>query len=546
MSGSKTFLQDVNSMFQEAADLISVEEGLATKISVANSTYITRFGVRLRGKMQTFEGWRSVHSNHPSPAKGGIRYASYANLDEVEALAALMTYKCALMDIPFGGSKGALKIDPKEWTQDELERLTRRFTLELVRHEFLTPSLNVPAPDVGTNETTMMWMADKYRRLRPTDINGSACVTGKPFAAGGIEGRIETTGWGVQYSIQAFFESEIDRAKTKLPSTLEGATVVVQGFGNVGYHAAKFLSEEDGCRIVSVIERDGVVRNPDGLNNEKLKHHINETGGVRGFKGGVHSLDAMDALADECDILIPAALEGVITEDNAPYLRTKLIVEGSDRLVGALPENISQKVLNELGSLSVDVLLGTRVTRVTEKTLEFGDGSSLEAEIIVWAAGIQSNKALASAVDLEVGSLGRLRVRLTLQTTHQDRIFVIGDAADCLWQEMNSPLPPRAQVASQQAAFLEDQLKRWVRGDALKEFRYTDHGSLVALSSSSAIGSLMARALGTMTLKGWLARWAYKYLHYQHEAVVQGHFWALVRTFLSMAMRRVRPRLKLH
>lgn len=222
------------------------------------------------------------------------------------------------------------------------------------------------------------------------------------------------------------------------------------------------------------------------------------------------------------------------------------VIEGSDRLVGALPENISEKVLNELGSLSVDVLLGTRVTRVSEKTLEFGDGSSLEAEIIVWAAGIQSNMALASAVDLEVGSLGRLRVRPTLQTTHQGRIFVMGDAADCLWQEMNSPLPPRAQVASQQAAFLEDQLKRWLRGDALKEFHYTDHGSLVALSSSSAIGSLMGRALGTMTLKGWLARRAYKYLHYQHEAAVQGHFRALVRTALSMAMRRVRPRLKLH
>jgi len=202
--------------------------------------------------------------------------------------------------------------------------------------------------------------------------------------------------------------------------------------------------------------------------------------------------------------------------------------------------------LNELGSLSVDVLLGTRVTRVTEKTLEFGDGSSLEAEIIVWAAGIQSNKALAFAADLEVGSLGRLRVRPTLQTTHQDQIFVMGDAADCLWQQMNSPLPPRAQVASQQAAFLEDQLKRWVRGVDLEEFRYTDHGSLVALSSSSAIGSLMGRALGTMTLKGWLARRAYKYLHYQHEAVVQGHFRAMFRTVLSMAMRRVRPRLKLH
>ncbi len=158
MSAGTTFLDDVNQMFQEAADLVSMEEGLANKIKVANSSYVTRFGVRLRGKMHTFEGWRSVHSNHPSPAKGGIRYSPYANLDEVEALAALMTYKCALMDLPFGGAKGALKINPRDWTDEELERITRRFTQELVRHEFLNPSLNVPAPDVGTNETTMMWM----------------------------------------------------------------------------------------------------------------------------------------------------------------------------------------------------------------------------------------------------------------------------------------------------------------------------------------------------------------------------------------------------
>lgn len=330
MSGSKTFLQDVNRMFQQAADLISMQEGLATKISVANSTYITRFGVRLRGKMHTFQGWRSVHSNHPSPAKGGIRYAPYANLDEVEALAALMTYKCALMDLPFGGSKGALQIDPQEWTSEELERITRRFTQELVRHEFLAPSLNVPAPDVGTSETTMMWMADEYQRQRPTDINGSACVTGKPLAGGGIEGRIEATGRGVQYSIKTFFETERDRAKTKLPATLNGATVVLQGLGNVGYHAAKFLSEEDGCRITSVIERDGVTRNPDGLDIEALKKHITATGGVRDFSGGMYSPNGTEALTDECDILVPAALEGVITEENAPHLRTKLIVEAAN------------------------------------------------------------------------------------------------------------------------------------------------------------------------------------------------------------------------
>ena len=330
MTSSHSFLNDVNQMFSDAAQLMSMEEGLANKINVCNASYITRFGVRLRGKMHTFEGWRSIHSNHPSPVKGGIRYAPYANLDEVEALAALMTYKCALMDIPFGGSKGALKIDPSEWETHELERITRRFAQELARHDFLSPSQNVPAPDVGTNETTMIWFADEYRRMKPNDINAIACVTGKPLAMGGIEGRIEATGRGVEYGIQEFFRHPGDVARTGLPESLEGRTIVVQGLGNVGFHAAKFLSEEDGCRIVAVIERDGVVRNPEGLDIQALKAHISETGGVAGFAGGTHHPDGAAALEDECDILIPAALESVITEANAARIRALLIVEAAN------------------------------------------------------------------------------------------------------------------------------------------------------------------------------------------------------------------------
>ncbi len=330
MLPGSSFLDDVNKMFSDAAQLMLMEDGLANKINVCNASYITRFGVRLRGKMHTFEGWRSVHSNHPSPAKGGIRYAPYANLDEVEALAALMTYKCALMDIPFGGSKGALKIDPTEWEPHELERITRRFAQELARHDFLSPSQNVPAPDVGTNETTMIWIADEYRRMKPTDINASACVTGKPLAMGGIEGRIEATGRGVQYALQEFFRHPQDLSRTGLPEGLAGRTVVVQGLGNVGYHAAKFLSAEDGCRIVAVAERDGAIRNPDGLDIEALKAHVLATGGVEGFAGGTFERDGTAALTDACDILIPAALESVITEENAPDIQARLIVEAAN------------------------------------------------------------------------------------------------------------------------------------------------------------------------------------------------------------------------
>lgn len=330
MPTGQTFLEDVNQMFHQAANLISMEEGLANKICVCNASYVTRFGVRLRGKMHTFEGWRSVHSNHPSPAKGGIRYAPYANLDEVEALAALMTYKCALMDIPFGGSKGALKVNPAEWEQHELERITRRFAQELARHDFLSPSQNVPAPDVGTNETTMIWMADEYRRIKPNEINATACVTGKPLAMGGIEGRVEATGRGVQYAIQEFFRNPQDLARTGLPASLAGRSVIVQGLGNVGYHAAKFLSQEDGCLITAVAERDGVIRNAYGLDIETLKAHIVATGGVAGFAGGEYDPDSLGALTDPCDILIPAALEGVINRDNVAAVKTPLIVEAAN------------------------------------------------------------------------------------------------------------------------------------------------------------------------------------------------------------------------
>ncbi len=222
------------------------------------------------------------------------------------------------------------------------------------------------------------------------------------------------------------------------------------------------------------------------------------------------------------------------------------VVEASDRLLATLPEKISQKVRKELTELDVDVLTSCRVTRVTETSVHLGDGRNLNAEIVIWAAGIRSNEALARACDLEVGSLKRLKVRPTLQSTGDDAIFVLGDAADCAWPETGGSLPPRAQVAAQQAAFLEKQIKRLIRRSTPAEFKYTDRGSLVALSSSAAIGSLMGKALGTMTIEGWLARRAYRYLHFQHEASILGPFRAFLRLILFTAMRRVRPRLKLH
>ncbi|MEZ5850865.1 MAG: Glu/Leu/Phe/Val dehydrogenase [Hyphomicrobiaceae bacterium] len=326
----RSFLADVDRQFEAAAAFVPMQDGLADKIRVCNATYVMRFGVRLRGRMETFVGWRAVHSSHFTPAKGGIRYSPDADQEEVEALAALMTYKCALMGLPFGGSKGGLRIDPRKWSREELERITRRFTQELARHNFMSPSQNVPAPDMGTNETTMVWMADEYRRWTPNDINALACVTGKPLAMGGIDGRIEATGRGVQFALREMFRHEDDLARAGLTCDLAGKSVVVQGLGNVGYHAAKFLSEEDGCRIVAVIQRDGAVVNENGLEIEALKAHLAATGGVKGFAGGVFVADGASVLERPCDVLIPAATEGVINADNAARLQAKLVVEAAN------------------------------------------------------------------------------------------------------------------------------------------------------------------------------------------------------------------------
>ncbi|MBM2575464.1 Glu/Leu/Phe/Val dehydrogenase [Jannaschia sp. Os4] len=324
-----SFLSDTDTLFDRAVAGLGLSDGLAEKIRVANATYVTRFGVRIDGEMHTFTGWRSVHSTHEMPAKGGIRYAPYADQDEVEALAALMTWKCALVGVPYGGSKGALRIDPKAWTEDQLEKITRRFAQELMRHRFLDPATNVPAPDVGTNAQTMMWIADEYQHHNTGDIDARACVTGKPVAGGGIEGREEATGRGVQFAIHAFFDSDRDRRTAFDDPKLAGKAVVVQGLGNVGSHAARFLSEEDGCRVVAVIEHDGTIANDDGLDVDALVAHRAATGSVLGFPGGRSRPGAADLTMD-CDILIPAAVEGVIDADVARNLRARLVVEAAN------------------------------------------------------------------------------------------------------------------------------------------------------------------------------------------------------------------------
>jgi len=334
------FRQSVELMYNRAASFTDIPPKMVEKIRVCNATYTVRFGVKLRGEVHTFTGYRSVHSEHREPVKGGIRYAMSVNQDEVEALAALMTFKTALVEVPFGGSKGGLCIRPKDWSEDELERITRRFTFELARRDLIHPSLNVPAPDMGTGEREMAWMMDEYRRLNNRDINAIACVTGKPVHLSGIRGRVEATGRGVQYALREFFRHADDKKKAGLRGDLDGKKVIVQGLGNVGYHAAKFISEQDGAKIISVIEREGVIRNPKGIKIEALKQHMISGEPMSEFKGGTFSESDPKALEEACDILIPAAMEGVINVENANNIRAKLIIEAANGPVTAKADKI--------------------------------------------------------------------------------------------------------------------------------------------------------------------------------------------------------------
>ncbi|MEI4231598.1 Glu/Leu/Phe/Val family dehydrogenase [Roseovarius sp. D22-M7] len=334
------FRDSVDLMFNRAVSLMELSPGLEEKIRVCNATYTVRFGVRLRGQIHTFTGYRSVHSEHLEPVKGGIRYSLAVHQDEVEALAALMTYKCALVDAPFGGSKGGLCVDPRAWEEHELELITRRFAYELIKRDLIHPAQNVPAPDMGTSEREMAWIADQYKRMNTTDINHRACVTGKPIHGGGIQGRTEATGRGVQYALQEFFRHRDDVAAAGLSGTLDGKRVIVQGLGNVGYHAAKFLSEEDGCKITAIIERDGALLDEKGLDVEAVHNWIGRHGGVDGYPEGRFIRDGAKAMEAECEILIPAALEGVINRDNAERINAPLIIEAANGPVTAGADDI--------------------------------------------------------------------------------------------------------------------------------------------------------------------------------------------------------------
>ena len=325
-----SFLSDTTKYVQKAVRYSDLSEDLANKIIICNSTYTVRFGVRLRGEIHTFEGWRSVHSEHMEPTKGGIRYDLHTNADEVEALAALMSYKCALINVPFGGSKGGLKINPYKWEKRELEKITRRFAQELIKRDLISPSLNVPAPDIGSSSREMAWIADEYRKIHPADINSSACVTGKPPNKNGLPGREEATGRGVQYIVREFFRNDDLLKMVKLDNNLLSKSLIVQGIGNVGYHLSKFLTEEDGVKLIGISEFNGGIYNEEGINLEHAKKYFTKHKSFINYPKATFIKDSSLLLKRKCDILIPAARENVITEKNANDISAKLIVEAAN------------------------------------------------------------------------------------------------------------------------------------------------------------------------------------------------------------------------
>lgn len=325
-----SFFEQVNRGFDRAVAMTDHDPRLLTQIRECNSVYHVTFPVkRDDGSIEAIHAWRAEHSHHKLPTKGGIRYSQHVNEDEVKALAALMTYKCAIVDVPFGGAKGGIRIEPRNYSVRELERITRRFTAELKSKNFIGPGIDVPAPDLGTGPREMAWIVDTYNSLSGGELNSAASVTGKPVPLGGIRGRTEATGRGVFFGIREACAIEEDMTKLGLSVGVDGKRAVVQGLGNVGYYTAKFL-QEAGATLVGILEYEGGISKPDGLDLDAVVAHRAETGSILGFPGATDIENSKDGLELECDILVPAAIEKQITSDNAARIKAKIIAEAAN------------------------------------------------------------------------------------------------------------------------------------------------------------------------------------------------------------------------
>ncbi len=325
-----SFFGAVERSFDKAAAFTKWDKGILGQIRECNSVFQMRFPVkRDDGTVEVIEAYRVQHSHHKTPCKGGIRFAAEVNQDEVMALAALMTYKCAIVNVPFGGGKGGIKINPKKYSPYELEKITRRYTAELIKKNFIGPGTDVPAPDYGTGEREMSWILDTYTAMHPGEIDAAGCVTGKPITQGGVRGRREATGLGVFFGIREVCNMPEIMKKLGMTTGIEGKKVIVQGLGNVGYHTAKFF-QDAGAKVIALAEYEGAIWNHDGLDVDAVVAHRKKTGSILNFSGATNFDKSSDALEMECEILIPAALENVIDGKNAPRIKTKLIGEAAN------------------------------------------------------------------------------------------------------------------------------------------------------------------------------------------------------------------------
>jgi glutamate dehydrogenase (NAD(P)+) len=337
-----SFYQSVQNYFEKAAQHTGLHAGLIEQIRVCNSVYQMQFPVKIKNEVKVIEAYRVQHSHHRLPTKGGIRYSNHVNQKEVMALATLMSYKCAIVDVPFGGAKGGVRINPWDYTPNQLERITRRYTSELVKRNFIGPAIDVPAPDYGTGSREMAWIYDTYRALKEGEIDAAGCVTGKPVNQNGIRGREEATGRGVYYGIREACEVSADMKKLGLSTGIKGKTMAIQGLGNVGSFTAKISQDEGGAVIVGIGEVEGAIYKKDGIDIYELLKFRKETGSILNFPGATNypKEQRNTVLEFECDILVPAALENQITENNAAKVNAKIIAEAANGPITSAGEKI--------------------------------------------------------------------------------------------------------------------------------------------------------------------------------------------------------------
>lgn len=347
-SVNNSFFESVLRNFDKAAKHTRFDKGILDQIKACNSILRVKFPVKIGDKIEVIEAYRVQHSHHKLPCKGGIRFSMEVDQEEVMALASLMTYKCAIVNVPFGGGKGGIKIDSKKYSAFELEKITRRYTSELCKKNFIGPGIDVPAPDYGTGAREMSWILDTYSSLNPNDVNSQACVTGKPISQGGVRGRTEATGLGVFFGVREACSFAEDMEKLGLSTGLAGKRVIVQGLGNVGYHAAMYF-QEAGAKLVGLIEYDGAIYDENGLDLHAVQAHRQKSGGIVNYPGAISFADPSEGLEQPCDILIPAALESVIHKGNADRIQAKIVGEAAN---GPLTSE-ADDILNKKGVLII-------------------------------------------------------------------------------------------------------------------------------------------------------------------------------------------------